>query len=130
RVLEDLRRLDPGELVEEPPAARVHELGVPLELEELEGRDALALSERVRGVLLEEPPHAVGGAVEDDLDRVVARRPRVLEEGGGLGLVERGEPVAQVVERGAERGAPLLVPARSPGVAAAVVLPALDAVDA
>ena len=60
-VGDDLHGLDAGDLVEEPAAAGVHELGVAFELEEFEGGDALGGGERVGGVLGEE---AVGGGGE------------------------------------------------------------------
>ena len=43
RILEDLHRLQAGDLGEEPAAARVHELGVALQLAELQRADAVAL---------------------------------------------------------------------------------------
>ena len=49
-VGDDLDGLDAGDLVEEPAAGGVHELGVALELEEFEGGDALVGGEDVGGV--------------------------------------------------------------------------------
>ena len=40
-VGDDLHGLDAGDLVEEPAATGVHELGVAFELEQFEGGDAL-----------------------------------------------------------------------------------------
>ena len=53
-VGDDLDGLDAGDLVEEPAAGGVHELGVAFELEEFEDGDALGCGERVGGVLGEE----------------------------------------------------------------------------
>ena len=50
-VGDDLDGLDAGDLVEEPAAGGVHELGVALELDEFEGGDALGGGEVVGGVL-------------------------------------------------------------------------------
>ena len=44
-VGDDLHGLDAGDLVEEPAAAGVHELGVAFELEQFEGGDAFGLGE-------------------------------------------------------------------------------------
>ena len=53
-VGDDLDGLDAGDLVEEPAAGGVHELGVAFELEELEGGDALGGDEGMGGVIGEE----------------------------------------------------------------------------
>ena len=75
---------------------------------------------------------ALGRAVEDHVDVVVARRPRVRRAAPAAPrLAERRQRVAQRVERLAQRRPPGLVPARVRArVAAAVALPALDAVGA
>ncbi len=130
-VGDDLDGLDAGDLVEEPAAAGVHELGVTFELEEFEDGDAFRFGEFAGGVLLEEFDDGGGGAVEDDLDVGVAGGPEIFEEGLGELLGEGSGGVAEVVEGFAERRAPLLVPAGlGAAVAAAVGAPALDAVGA
>ena len=129
-VGDDLDGLDAGDLVEEPAAAGVHELGVALQLQEFEDGDALLGGERMGGVLGEEAVLGVGGAVEDDVDVGVAGGPEVVEQRCGEGFGERSGGVAQEVEGLAQGGAPLLVPAGLAAVAAAVGAPALDAVDA
>src|SRR5579884_1253211 len=110
-VLDDLDRLDAGQLIEEPPAGRIHEHGVPLHLEK---------TQRLHPPLGVEARPPVGGkervdrlrrAVEDDVDVRLARRPRVPEDPPALTLEDPGELVAQPVERRAERATPLLVPA-------------------
>src|SRR5439155_5571277 len=69
--------------------------------------------------------------IEDHLDELVAREPGVAQKPSRFALVEHGELVAQDVERGAERGAPVLPPSGSAaGRAAAVAAPTLDAVRA
>src|SRR5216684_4182987 len=134
-VGDDLHGLDAGDLVEEPAAGGVHELGVAFELEEFEAGDAFGFGEFARGLLREEVEDGGGGAgwiftAKDDLDVGVARGPEVFEEGLGELLGEGGGGVAEVVEGFAERGAPFLVPAGLAAVAAAVGAPAFDAVGA
>ena len=51
-VGDDLHGLDAGDLVEEPAAGGVHELGVAFELEEFEGGDAFGFGELAGGVLV------------------------------------------------------------------------------
>ena len=79
-VLDDLARLDPRNVVEEPAAARVHELRVPLHLEQLQDAHPLFRRQRPGSVPCEESVHALGRAVEDHVDVVVARRPRIGEQ--------------------------------------------------
>ena len=113
-VLDDLARLDAADVVEEPAAARVHELRVPLQLEQLERRRSApsrassrpACAARKRRTRLRRP-------VEDHADVVVARLPRVREQRARLLLPERRQRVAQRVERLAQGRAPRLVPART-----------------
>ncbi len=89
-VGDDLDGFDAGKLVEEPAAGGVHELGVALELHELEDAGALGRGEwaaRVRG------DEAVGGrAIEDDLDVGVAGGPKVVEQGCGERFGEGAAP--------------------------------------
>ena len=134
-VGDDLDGLDAGDLVEEPAAGGVHELGVALELHELEDAGAFFGGEGAEGVSVEEllgGVAAAGGvfAVEDDVDVGVAGGPEVFEEGFGQFFGERCGGVAEVVECVAEGFAPLLVPAGLAAVAAAVGAPALDTVGA
>ena len=129
-VGDDLDGLDAGDVVEEPAAGGVHELGVALELEELEDGDAFGGGEGAGGVGGEEAVEVVGGAVEDDVDVGVAGGPEVFEEGLGDGLGEGRGAVAEEVEGFAEGGAPALIPSGLAAVAAAVGAPALDAVGA
>ena len=69
------------------------------------------------------------GAVQNDGDVFVARRPRFGDDSGAMGFVERREFVAQPIESGAERSAPLLIPTgMSARIAAAIGGPAADAV--
>src|ERR1700688_1305906 len=89
------------------------------------GRDLAAAMSRQEGV------GARRRRVEHDRNGVVARLPRRLEELAGRLLVERRDLVAQLVQRLAQRRAPGLVPLRRAADAAAAVLaPAVDAVDA
>ena len=81
RVVDDLHCLDPGELVEEPAAARVHELRVALELHELRAPAPRSAGVELAGALaLQEAGPALDPAVEEDVDVGVPCRPRVLEE--------------------------------------------------
>ena len=77
---DDLDGLDAGDLVEEPAAGGVHELGVAFELEEFEGGDAVGFGEGAGLVGFEEGFDAVGRAVEDEVDVGVAGDPEVFEE--------------------------------------------------
>ncbi len=77
-VGDDLDGFDAGDVVEEPAAAGVHELGVALELEEFEDGDALGGGEGAGGVAREEAVFRGGRAVEDDVDVGVAGLPRDL----------------------------------------------------
>ncbi len=129
-VGDDLHGLDAGDVVEEPAATGVHELGVALHLHQLEGAHALGFRERVRLMRGEEAVGRFRAAVENDLDVGVARGPNVFEEVAVLLLGERNERVAQLVEGLAQRRAPSLVPAGLAAVAAAIGAPALDAVHA
>src|SRR6185295_15313837 len=130
-VLEDLAGLDAGDVVEEPAAARVHELRVPLQLEQLEGPDALGFLQRPQAVAHEMTADAFGRAVEDDADGVLARRPGIAEQLPRGLFVEGRQSVPQAVEGLAQRRAPGLVPSRvRVRLAAAVAPPALDAVRA
>ena len=120
----------PETLVEEPAATGVHQLGVALELEQLERGDALARGEGVGGVASEEAVLAGGGTVEHQLDVGVARGPEVGEQAFGELFGQRRGCVAEKVEGFAQGRAPLLVPAGLAAVAAAVGAPAFDAVRA
>ena len=76
-----LHCLDPGNVVEEPAAACVHELRVALHLHELHGADAAQL--RSSGVLLmieEKSLLDLVAAIQDHIDIAVARCPHVGEQ--------------------------------------------------
>src|SRR4051812_43260175 len=80
-------------------------------------------------LFLEEVADRAGTAIEDHLDVGVTRRPGV---GEALAAPRREQVIdllPELVERLAERSSPFLVPV-SPGSAAAVGVPALDAVGA
>ncbi len=89
-VGDDLDRLDAGDLVEEPSATGVHELGVAFELEEIENEDTFRGRERAHGMLGEEAVNRTDGgtavgvregdgllATEDDLDVGIAGGPEI-----------------------------------------------------
>ncbi len=130
-VLEDLDRFDPGDLVEEPPAARVHEHGMPLDLHQLE-RPGLPLRRQLPGGVLSKKFVDGGvGPVEDHRDVLLAGGPGVLEDLPPFLFEQGGDGVPQSVQRLPQRSPPLLVPPRAAaGVAPAVAPPPLHAVDA
>src|SRR5205807_5146758 len=119
-IAQNLSRLETCRIVEEPAAARVHQEGVALELEQPERGRPVFRGQRADRVAVEEPADVLLGRVELDLDRVVARRPRIPKEAGRGGLEGRSERVAQPVERFAQRAAPRMA-RRAPGGASAVV---------
>ena len=83
----------------------------------------------VRHLPRQEALDVVFGAVEHDVDVVVARAPRIAQQRAAAHLEDRDALVAQPVERVAQRRAPLLIPSRAAaGAAAAVALPAPEAV--
>src|SRR3954470_18495506 len=67
---------------------------------------------------------ALGWAIQNDIDVVVARFPRIAHEFTSFALVERCHLVAQPVQCVAQRLSPVLVPARPPGIASAIRHPA------
>jgi hypothetical protein len=130
-VLDDLDRLDAGDVVEEPAAARVHEHGVALKLEQLACSHLLLIAQLARRVPGPESLLARRRAVSNDRDVVVAGRPRVAEEIPRPLLEPGRQLIAQPIEGLPQRGPPGLVPVGvSARVAAAVAPPAVDAVDA
>ena len=131
RILEDLDRLQARDLREEPAAAGVHEQRLALHLQELQGLDPLGLVQRAPRLPLHELGRPLALGVDHQLDEIVAGAPWVAQERRGFPLIELGEPVAQEVQRVAQRATPFLVPSGLPaGLAAAVAAPALHAVHA
>ena len=126
-VVQALGRLQPADLVEEPAAARIHIHAVALHLEEPQRVLDLRLVEVGVAVAAEEVADRARAAVEDDVDVGVAGGPGVGEELAAPGGEHVVELFLELVEGAAERPAPLLVPV-APGPAAAVGVPALDAV--
>ncbi len=129
-VGDDLDRLDAGDIVKEPAAACVHELGVALHLHQLQSANALARIESVAGVVAQEFFDGFRGAVEDHVNVGVASGPDIAEETAAFALCEGNDGVAQLVEGLAQGCAPELVPACAAAVAAAIGAPALHAVGA
>ena len=127
RVAQDLQGLDAGQVVEEPAARRVHQQRVPLALQQRQGLD---LRRQVAGHVLH---HELvdGRGAQQHVDVGVAGLPRVAQHLRGPALEHLVGGVAQQVEGVAQRPPPGLVPARlASGVAAAVLQPAPDTVDA
>ncbi len=130
-VLNALHRLDSRELIEEPAAARVHEHGVTLHFEELERGDAIRGGQLAGGMGAEEAVDILRRAVENHVDVLVARGPRIAKSGRPFSS-KRDATVSRSQSSAWRSGrAPFLIPAGVPaGVAAAIAAPALDAVDA
>src|SRR5438093_11628774 len=82
-VAEDLHRLEPADLVEEPAARGVHEQPVTRELEESPDLDTSGRVQRRALVCREERVEPRRARVEEHLDVGVARGPRILEVGSG-----------------------------------------------
>ena len=78
-VGDDLHGLDPRDVVEEPAAARVHELRVALHLHQLQSAHALGVRQRARLLRGKKAVHRLRAAVEHDLNVSVARGPYILE---------------------------------------------------
>ena len=130
-VLDGLDGFDAGKFVEEPAAAGEHEQGMALKFEQSEAGHPGLLADRTAGMLGEEGLQIVIRTVQDHADVGVADGPGIVEVGSGLGLVFRGELVAEPVESFAQGLAPVLVPAGSAAaVAAAVAAPAIDSMRA
>ena len=126
RVPDDLNGFDSRKLIEEPAAARIHQHGMPLQLQKFEGRDPVRLRERRGGILLEKLLHLLRRTVEHDPDVVIPGRPRVAEERASPLLEGRGQLVPEPVQGLPQRSPPLLIPARvHPAVASAVAAPPL-----
>ncbi len=129
-VGDDLYRFDAGDLVEEPSATGVHELGVAFELHQLEGRDPLIRIEIVRSMDGQECIDAFRAAIEHYRDVGVAGRVQVFEKPGGALAYQWSYGIAEPVERLAQGPSPLLIPSLPAAIAAAVGTPSLDAVRA
>src|SRR5581483_7419546 len=115
-------------IVEEPATARVHQHGVARELHQLPGAHLLDGVERPQKLLVAETLAHFRMTIEQHRYVCIARLPRIAEELNAGGFKARNRPVAQPVESFAQRLPPLLRPADSPGVTAAITAPALDAV--
>ena len=130
-VLEYLHCFDPRELVEEPPAARVHEHGVPLDLHQLERPGLLFRRQLPGGVSSEKFVDGGVGPVEDHRDVLFPGGPRVPEDLPPFLFEQGGDGVPEPVQRLPQRSPPLLVPSGvTAGIASAVASPAFHAVDA
>ena len=127
RVVEALGRLQPADLVEEPAATGVHEHRVALHLEQPKRVADLGIVEVGVPVAAEEKADSLRVAVEDHVDVGVPRLPGIGEALAPPGAEDVVKLVLQLVERPAERPAPLLVPV-APGLAAAVRVPSLNPV--
>ena len=82
-----------------------------LKLEAPERLDAAVGIQRAERVAVEEGRHGRGGPIEEDRHVGVAGGPRILEQRGRPGLVERVHAVAQPIERLAQGTPPALIPA-------------------
>ena len=88
-VVQHLHGLDAGDVVEEPAAAREHEHRIALHLEQAQhARDLHA----AQGVAAEELVQRRFRAVEDDVDVVVARAPRIAAQSRSQSSASRNGP--------------------------------------
>ena len=101
-----------------------------LHLQKLEGRHLLVRLKRADGVVGEKCSTGFLGAIENHANVVVAGGPGVADIFLQSRLEDGSQSVAQPVERGPQRSAPLLVPGMSAGIASTIAAPAFDAVDA
>ena len=100
-----------------------------LHFKQLQGAHALLAIQFVRGMLGQKCRHLFGGAIQDDVDEVVASRPGVFQRLGAAPLECRRQRVAQPIERLPQRLAPRLIPlGMAAGVAAAIRSPAFESV--
>src|SRR5262249_1553907 len=131
-ILNNLDAFYAGDLVEKPPAARVHQHRVALQFEQLEHRNLLIIAQWVFGVLVEESLDLFRRAVKNDGYVVVARGPWIMKEHSGNLLIVGGTPIAQPVQCLPQSFSPLLIPGSvaSAGIATAMAVPALYAVRA
>src|SRR6185369_3472264 len=98
-------------------------------LHELQRLHSFFRREIVRSMLLEELIHVFGRAVQDDIDVVIARRPRIAKDLASLALELRRYGIAKPIQCLTQRSAPFLVPLRmTAGIASAVAVPAFDTV--
>src|SRR5205085_3683007 len=109
RVRDRLQRLDVGQVVEKPRAARIHQKRMALHVEKLERAQLVGLAERAARFAIEEDVLDARRAPDEDYDETVARTPRVFEQLAALAFEDRCEKVAQQIERFTERSAPALV---------------------
>ena len=130
-VGDDLDGLDAGDLVEEPAAAGVHELGVAFQLEQLKQSDALFGRDAPPGVECEEAVDRGRRAVEDDVDVVVARSSTGRCSSGAASASASGAVASRRKSSASRRGARhCWFTAGLAAVAAAVGAPAFDAMHA
>ena len=128
RIRDDLHRLDARQIVEEPPAAGVHQLRVPLHLHQLQGPHPLLFRQNFPFMRAEEPLLRLRAPVQHHFDVPVAGSPHVFEELAALLFRQRDHGVAQLVQRLPQRRPPGLVEPRRAPVAAAVRSPPLHPV--
>ena len=130
-VLDNLCSFDPGEFVEEPSAACVHQHRVPLHFHELQRHYLLVLAESAPGLLAKKPVHVLRPAVEDHADVFIARAPWIAEDLAGFLFEPWCDGGSKPIQRFAQWPAPLLVPVRvSSGITSTVPVPPLQAMGA
>src|SRR5712664_3148740 len=99
-VLNHLNRFQAGELVEEPPAARVHKHGIALDLEQLQRRDLLVGREGMGGLAGKEFPDIFRRPVQNRTNIVVPSAPGIFQERRCLMLIKGNQLVPQPIQRG------------------------------
>src|ERR1041384_7321683 len=129
-VFDVLHSFDVGDIVEEPPAACVHQSCVPLHFKQTPDVDLFNLRYLAPGVFLQECIASFGRAIEDDINVVIERCPDIAKHRRTLMLEDNVEFRSQPIERLPQRTSPALMTVRAATVAPAVATPALDAVRA
>ena len=128
RVLNHLNGLDTGDLIKKPAAAGVHQHRVPLHLQQLKRSDLFLRTEIMGCVLVQETLHVIRRPVEDDVNVVIACRPRVFQKRARFVLVLGRDRAPQEIERRTQRGAPFLIPSGVARIATTITPPPLHAV--
>jgi hypothetical protein len=129
RLSQHDRRLDAGDVVEEPAAARLHEHRVPCHLERRARVDHVPRRRAARELRRHDLDRPLRR--HHRLDVAIARAPRIAQRAAALGFEDERELVAEPVDGLAQRPSPRLRPFGRPTHAtAAVVAPSFDAVGA
>src|SRR6185437_7050363 len=94
RVLDHLYCFNTGKLIEKPAAARIHQQGVALHLEQLPNLDLLGGREATKRMRGEEARPVFRGTIKNDANVLVARAPWIFEQKRSPALESGGDAVA------------------------------------